>query len=55
MAHPTPRQTPCVHPIRTKVKRLSTSDRTVEDCGICHQRLTTDRRTRTTTEEVTGR
>lgn len=52
---PTPRQTPCVHPIRTTIRRLSTRDRIVEDCGLCGQRLSTDPRTGKSTEEITGR
>lgn len=52
---PIPRQTPCVHPVRTTVRRLTTPDRLVEDCQLCDTRITTDRRTNRTTVEVTGR
>lgn len=55
MTSPTPRQTPCVHPVRTKIARLSTADRIVEDCQLCGQRLAVDPRTGKTTEEITGR
>lgn len=55
MTTPTPRETPCTHPIRRPVRRLSTTDREVEDCGLCGQRLSTDRWTGKTTQEITGR
>lgn len=54
-AQPFPRQTPCVHPVRTTVRRLTTPDRLVEDCQLCAARITTDTRTRETNTEVNGR
>lgn len=55
MTTPMPRQTECIHPLRTPVPRLSTADHTVEDCQLCPARLTTDTRTHRTTVEVNGR
>lgn len=52
---PIGRQTPCTHPIRIPIPRLTTPTRTVEDCQLCGARLSVDPITGTTTEEITGR